>query len=118
MHPKYPFAGSRILKGLLKAEGRQVRRRHVPTLMRRIAIATLFRRPNTSKPAPGHKTYPYLPRNLAVSRPNRVWAMNIGLPHRVTLLNCYCLVGLWSVGVKLSGKGSRYPRALCGRTVL
>ena len=77
LHLEYPFAGSRMLKGLLKAEGHEVGRRHVSTLMKRMAIAALYRRPNTSKPAPGHKIYPYLLRNLAVTQPNQVWAMDI-----------------------------------------
>lgn len=42
-----------------------------------MGIQALYRRPNTSKPAPGHKIYPYLLRKLAVSRPNQVWAMDI-----------------------------------------
>ncbi len=74
---EYPFAGSRMLKGLLQAEGHQVGRLHVSTLMKKMAIEALYRRPNTSKPAPGHKVYPYLLRNLAVTRPNQVWAMDI-----------------------------------------
>ncbi len=77
LHLEYPFAGSRMLKGLLKAEGYEVGRRHVSTLMKKMAIEALYRRPNTSKPAPGHKIYPYLLRNLAVTRPNQVWAMDI-----------------------------------------
>ena len=77
LHLAYPFAGSRMLKGLLQAEGHQVGRLHVSTLMKKMAIAALYRRPNTSKPAPGHKIYPYLLRNVAVTRPNQVWAMDI-----------------------------------------
>jgi putative transposase len=77
LHLEYPFAGSRMLKGLLRAEGHEVGRLHVSTLMKKMAIAALYRRPNTSKPAPGHKVYPYLLRNLAVTRPNQVWAMDI-----------------------------------------
>ena len=77
LHLEYPFAGSRMLKGLLQAEGHEVGRLHVSTLMKRMAIEALYRRPNTSKPAPGHKVYPYLLRNLAVTRPNQVWAMDI-----------------------------------------
>jgi putative transposase len=77
LHLEYPFAGSRMLTGLLKAEGHEVGRLHVSTLMKKMAIAALYRRPNTSKPAPGHKIYPYLLRNLAVTRPNQVWAMDI-----------------------------------------
>ena len=77
LHLEYPFAGSRMLKGLLQAEGHEVGRLHVSTLMKKMAIEALYRRPNTSKPAPGHKIYPYLLRNLAVARPNHVWAMDI-----------------------------------------
>ena len=77
LHLEYPFAGSRMLKGLLRAEGYPAGRLHVATLMKKMAIAALYRRPNTSKPAPGHKVYPYLLRNLAVTRPNQVWAMDI-----------------------------------------
>jgi putative transposase len=77
LHLEYPFAGSRMLKGLLKADGHEVGRQHVATLMKRMGIEALYRRPNTSKPAPGHKVYPYLLRNLAVTRPNQVWAMDI-----------------------------------------
>ena len=77
LHLEYPFAGSRRLRGLLKAEGHEVGRLHVATLMKRMGIEALYRRPNTSKPAPGHKIHPYLLRNLAIVRPNQVWAMDI-----------------------------------------
>ena len=52
-------------------------RLHVATLMRRMAIAAIYRRPNTSKPAPGHRICPYLPHKLAVTWPNQVWATDI-----------------------------------------
>ena len=77
LHLDYPFAGSRMLRDLLTAEGFQVGRRHVATLMKRMGIQAVYRRPNTSKPAPGHKIYPYLLRNLPVTRPNQVWAMDM-----------------------------------------
>ena len=77
LHLEYPFAGSRMLKGLLNDEGHEVGRCHVSTLMKRMGVAAIYRRPNTSKPAPGHKIYPYLLRKLAVTRPNQVWAMDI-----------------------------------------
>jgi putative transposase len=73
LHLEYPFAGSRMLKGLLNGEGHEVGRCHVATLMRRMGIAAIYRRPNTSKPAPGHKVYPCLSRNLAMTRPHQVW---------------------------------------------
>jgi putative transposase len=77
LHLEYPFAGSRMLQGLLKGEGLEVGRLHVATLMKKMSIEAIYRRPNTSKPAPGHKIYPYLLRKLAVTRPNQVWAMDI-----------------------------------------
>ncbi|KZY30415.1 integrase [Roseovarius sp. HI0049] len=77
LHMDYPFAGSRMMKGLLRQEGFTAGRLHVATLMKQMGIEALYRRPNTSKPAPGHKVYPYLLRKLAVTRPNQVWAMDI-----------------------------------------
>ena len=77
LHLDYPFAGSRMLRDLLRAEGIAIGRLAVATLMRRMGIEALYRRPNTSKPAPGHKIYPYLLRGLVVDRPNQVWAMDI-----------------------------------------
>jgi putative transposase len=77
LHLDYPFAGSRMLRDMLHREGIEIGRRHVATLMKRMGIEALYRRPNTSKPAPGHKIYPYLLRGLKVERPNQVWAMDI-----------------------------------------
>jgi len=77
LHLEFPFAGSRMLQGLLAAEGSKVGRRHVRTLMRRMGMEAVYRRPNTSKPAPGHRIYPYLLRSLVIDRPNQVWAMDI-----------------------------------------
>jgi len=77
LHLDYPFAGARMLRDLLRREGVAVGRRHVATLMKRMGIEALYRRPNTSKPAPGHKIYPYLLRGVTIERPNHVWAMDI-----------------------------------------
>ena len=77
LHLEYPFMGSRMLRDMLDREGIAVGRRHVATLMKRMGIEAVYRRPNTSKPAPGHKIYPYLLRGLRVDRPNQVWAMDI-----------------------------------------
>ena len=77
LHLEYPFAGSRMLRDLLNAEGFGIGRLHVSTLMKRMGIEALYRKPNTSKPAPGHKIYPYLLRKLAITRPNQAWAMDI-----------------------------------------
>ena len=77
LHLEFPFAGSRMLRDLLNQEGTPIGRRHVATLMRRMGMDALYRKPNTSKPAPGHKVYPYLLRGLTIDRPNQVWAMDI-----------------------------------------
>ncbi|MCK1735737.1 IS3 family transposase [Bradyrhizobium sp. 138] len=62
---------------MLKAEGLQVNRKRVQRLMRKMGIAALGPKPNTTKPAPGHKIYPYLLRNMTIDRPNQVWAADI-----------------------------------------
>jgi len=77
LHMEFPFAGSRMLKGLLVQEGFTVGRLHVATLMKRMGIEALYRKPNTSKSTPGHKIYPCLLRTLPITRPNHVWAMDI-----------------------------------------
>src|SRR5438105_3954002 len=77
LHLEYPFAGSRMLRGLLALQGCKIGRRHVKTLMRRMGIKALYRRPRTTKPEPGHKIHPYLLRGLAIERANQVWAMDI-----------------------------------------
>jgi putative transposase len=77
LHLEFPFAGSRMLRGLLAADGSKIGRRHVKTLMRRMGIEALYRRPRTTKPEPGHKIYPYLLRGVEITQPNQVWAMDI-----------------------------------------
>jgi len=77
LHLDYPFAGSRMLRALLRGEGVVIGREHVAAMMRRMGIEALYRRPSTSKSAPGHKIYPYLLRGLPVERANQVWAMDI-----------------------------------------
>jgi putative transposase len=77
LHLEFPFAGSRMLRDLLRQENIEIGRQHVATLMKKMAIEAIYRRPNTSKPAPGHKIYPYLLRKLAIVRPNQVWATDI-----------------------------------------
>src|ERR1700675_3351060 len=77
LHLNFPFAGSRMLRDLLAGEGFAVGRLHVATLMKRMGIEALYRRPSTSKPAPGHKIYPYLLGKVPVTRPDQVWAMDI-----------------------------------------
>ena len=77
LHLDHPFAGSRMLQGFLVRERYKIGRLHVATLMKRMGIEAIYRRPNTSKPAPGHTIFPYLLRRLPVTRPNQVWATDI-----------------------------------------
>ncbi len=73
----WPFLGSRRMTALLRAEGYPVNRKRVQRLMRQMGIAALGPKPKTTKPAPGHKIFPYLLRNLVIDRPNQVWAADI-----------------------------------------
>ncbi len=77
LHLELPFYGSRKLAAALRREGHAVGRRHVATLMRRMGIEALYRRPRTSIPARGAAIYPYLLSGLAIERPNQVWASDI-----------------------------------------
>jgi putative transposase len=71
-----------MLRDFLNREGVSLGRRHVTSLMKRIGIAAIYRRPNTSKPAPGHKIYPYLLRGVKIERADQVWAMDISVPQQ------------------------------------
>jgi putative transposase len=77
MHLEYPFAGSRMLRGMLLRERRVVGRRHLSALMKKMGMNALYRKPNTSKPQSGNTIYPYLLRNLKIDRPDQVWAADI-----------------------------------------
>lgn len=77
LHLDMPWAGSRMLRDLLQREGKVIGRKHVCTLMKRLSIEALYRKPSTSKKHPGHKIYPYLLKNLPITRANQVWAMDI-----------------------------------------
>lgn len=77
LHLNHPFAGSRMLRDLLHQEGFGVGRKHVATLMRKMGIEALYRRPQTSRRHTAHPIYPYLLRDRVIARPNEVWAMDI-----------------------------------------
>ena len=77
LHLEHPFAGSRMMRGMLRREGYGDGRRHVATLMRRMGIEALYRKRSTSRRQPGSAVYPYLLRGLTVDRPNQAWAMDI-----------------------------------------
>jgi putative transposase len=76
LHLQHPFMGTRMLRDQLALQGLSVGRRHIRTLMRQMGIAALAPQPGTSNKAPGHKIYPYLLRNLAITRANQVWALD------------------------------------------
>jgi putative transposase len=77
LHLQYPFAGSRMLRDLLRRARYTIGRRHVRTLMRKMGIDALYRKPNTSRRREGNQVYPYLLRDLPIVRPNQVWACDI-----------------------------------------
>lgn len=77
LHLAYPFAGARMLRDMLRLEGFEVGRKHVGTLMRKMGIEALYRRPRTTKRHPEHRVYPYLLRNRPITAPNQVWAMDL-----------------------------------------
>jgi putative transposase len=77
LHLEYPFAGARLLRDILNREGHKIGRKHVATLMRRMGIEAIYRKPNTSKRHPAHAVYPYLLRNMSITRSNHVWAADI-----------------------------------------
>lgn len=79
LHLEHPFAGARMLRDLLRQDGvaAALGRKHVATLMRRMGIEALYRKPSTSRRHPRHSVYPYLLRGLAVTQPNQVWAMDL-----------------------------------------
>jgi len=77
LHLEHPFMGARMLRDSLRREGFQVGRKHVRTLMTRMEVEPLYRRPRTTRKHPGHVVYPYLLRGMTIERSNQVWAMDI-----------------------------------------
>jgi putative transposase len=77
LHLNYPFAGSRMLRDMLRLKGIQIGRQHVATLMAKMGITAISRQRKTSAPHPAHPIYPYLLRGLTIDRPNHCWAADI-----------------------------------------
>jgi putative transposase len=77
LHLKHPFMGSRSIRDQLQDMGYEVGRQHVSTLMKKMDIAAMYKKPRLSKPHPDHKVYPYLLRDLDITRANHVWAADI-----------------------------------------
>ena len=72
-----PFYGSRQMTRHLKRQGYCVSRKRIRRLMRKMEISAIYQKPNTSKPHPGHKIYPYLLNNLDINKSNQVWCTDI-----------------------------------------
>ena len=72
-----PFYGSRRMKAWLERRGVRVSRKRVQRLMRAMGLRAIYRRPSTSRRSPEHRVYPYLLRNVRITRPNQVWAADI-----------------------------------------
>ena len=109
LHLEMPYAGSRMLRDLLALDGIKVGRKHVATLMNRMGIEALYRKPKTTKKHPQHRVYPYLLRGLAIDRPNQVWAMDLtyipmarGFVYLVAVLDWYSRKVLsWRVSITM-----------------
>ena len=77
LHLEHPFAGARMLRDMLNREGHRIGRKHVRTLMNKMGIEALYKKPHTSQRHAVHPIYPYLLRGLTIDRPNQVWATDI-----------------------------------------
>jgi putative transposase len=114
LHLDFPFAGSRMLQGLLAAEGCKVVRRHVKTLLKRMGIEALYRRPRTTKPEPGHRIYPYLLRGMEIASGRTKWAMDITYIPMARGFVYLAVVLDWFGRRVLSGERGGRDRALMG----
>ncbi|BCG97408.1 hypothetical protein MesoLj131a_62720 [Mesorhizobium sp. 131-2-1] len=115
-HLDYPFAGAQMLRALLRRAGVVVGRRHVETLMKRMGISAIYRRPNKSKPAAGHKIYPYLLRGRKIARPNHVWTVDVSyIPMRRGFVYVAAVVDVFSGGCWPIGSQSRWRRRFASK---
>ena len=76
-YTRHPFYGSRQMRNHLRRQGHRVNRKRVQRLMRKMGLVSVAPKPNTSRPAPEHKVYPYLLRGLDIDRPNQVWCADL-----------------------------------------
>ena len=112
LHLAHPFFGARRIAQMLKRQGLKVGRLHVATLMRLMGIEAIYRKKRTSIPAQGHKIYPYLLRDVAIERPNQVWASDItyvpmaqGFAYLVAIVDLYSRKVLaWRVSNAMSSE--------------
>ena len=97
LHLELPFAGSRMLRDLLRQEGHNVGRSKVSRLMKLMGIEALYRKPKTTRKHPKHKVYPYRLRCLPITRPNQVWAMELAyIPMTQGFINLTAVVDWFS----------------------
>ena len=109
LHLEMPYAGSRMLRDLLAQDGIKVGRKHVATLMKRMGIEALYRKPKTTNKHPQNRVYPYLLRGLDIIRPKQVYAMDItyipmarGFVYLVAVLDWYSRKVLsWRVSITM-----------------
>jgi putative transposase len=103
LHLDFPFAGARMLRGLLRRQGYKVGRRHVATLMRLMGIEALYRKRSTSRRNPEHPVFPYLLRKLPIERPNHVWCADITyIPMRHGFLYLFAVLD-WELAAVCGG---------------
>ena len=97
LHLEHPFAGTRMLRDLLRPEGFEAGRKHIGTLIARMGIEALYRKPNTSRRQRGDEIHPYLLRGLAIERPNQAWAADITyIPMRRGFLYLFAVIDWFS----------------------
>jgi len=96
LHLNRPYLGSRGIRRFLKRQGIIVNRKKVQRLMKKMGIASVYRKIQTSKPNPNHKIYPYLLKGLQINRPNQVWCTDItyipmkrGFVYLVAIMDLY-----------------------------
>ena len=113
LHMQYPFAGSRMMRDLLNRQGHHIGRRHTRTLMKKMGINALYRKPNLSQANQAHRKYPYLLKGLAIQRSNQVWSTDITYIPMAKGFVYLCAVIDWHsrkvlahrVSISMDGKG-------------
>jgi putative transposase len=111
LHLEYPFAGSRMLTGMLYREGHEVNRKRIQRLMHLMDIEAQYPHKNTSKPHPEHRIFPYLLRGVDITGPNHVWSCDItylplrgGFLYLIAILDWFSRAVLaWELSSSLSG---------------
>ena len=97
LHMEIIYAGSRTLCSILRRDGYAAGRRHIRTLMRKMGIEAIYRKPNTSRRGKGARVYPYLLRNLEITRANQAWAADITyIPLRRGFVYLFAVMDLYS----------------------